>query len=55
MTIGKGSSAFRIFRSFAAVYTAKSVPQAVGLGAGLDGYLFEEYQSVAQLQLEKET
>jgi hypothetical protein len=45
----KRFSAFRIIRSFATVQTAKSILRAAGLGAGLDGCLFEEYQYVAQL------
>jgi hypothetical protein len=51
----KRFSAFRIIRSFTTVQTAKSVPRAAGLGVGIDGYLFGECQSVAQLHFEKET
>jgi hypothetical protein len=52
---GTRFSAFRIIRSFTTVQTATSIPRAAGLGAGLDGWLFGEYQSVVHLYFQKET
>jgi hypothetical protein len=43
-------SAFRLL-----VNPAKSFPRAAGLGIYVDGNFVGEYQSIAQLQFEKET